>query len=65
MLWRRVTAPLGGERHERHEGARHHGGINLSELDGWWVEAYMPEVEWTLGDGQEHVSQAPAARGVS
>ena len=32
------------------------GGINLSELDGWWVEAYTPEVGWALGDGQEHGS---------
>jgi len=30
------------------------GGINLSELDGWWAEAYAPEVGWELGDGQEH-----------
>ena len=30
------------------------GGINLSELDGWWEEAYAPEVGWALGDGQEH-----------
>jgi starch phosphorylase len=30
------------------------GGINLSELDGWWAEAYSPEVGWALGDGQEH-----------
>jgi starch phosphorylase len=30
------------------------GGINLSELDGWWAEAYTPEVGWALGDGQEH-----------
>jgi starch phosphorylase len=30
------------------------GGINLSELDGWWAEAYQPEVGWALGDGQEH-----------
>jgi starch phosphorylase len=30
------------------------GGINLSELDGWWAEAYRPEVGWGLGDGQEH-----------
>jgi starch phosphorylase len=30
------------------------GGINLSELDGWWAEAYKPEVGWALGDGQEH-----------
>lgn len=30
------------------------GGLNLSELDGWWVEAYKPEVGWALGDGLEH-----------
>ena len=30
------------------------GGINLSELDGWWAEAYAPEVGWAMGDGQEH-----------
>ena len=30
------------------------GGINLSELDGWWAEAYAPDVGWALGDGQEH-----------
>jgi glycogen phosphorylase len=30
------------------------GGINLSELDGWWAEAYTPEVGWALGDGHEH-----------
>ena len=30
------------------------GGINLSELDGWWAEAYKPEMGWALGDGQEH-----------
>ena len=30
------------------------GGLNLSELDGWWVEAFTPEVGWALGDGKEH-----------
>lgn len=30
------------------------GGLNLSELDGWWAEAYEPEVGWALGDGHEH-----------
>jgi starch phosphorylase len=30
------------------------GGLNLSELDGWWAEAYRPEVGWAIGDGQEH-----------
>lgn len=30
------------------------GGLNLSELDGWWAEAYTPEVGWALGDGKEY-----------
>jgi starch phosphorylase len=30
------------------------GGLNLSELDGWWAEAYAPEIGWALGDGREH-----------
>jgi starch phosphorylase len=30
------------------------GGLNLSELDGWWAEAYSPEVGWAIGDGQSH-----------
>jgi len=30
------------------------GGLNLSELDGWWAEAYSPEVGWALGDRGEH-----------
>jgi starch phosphorylase len=30
------------------------GGLNLSELDGWWSEAYRTEVGWAIGDGQEH-----------
>jgi starch phosphorylase len=32
------------------------GGLNLSELDGWWAEAYEPNLGWSLGDGQEHGS---------
>src|SRR5450759_1624235 len=35
------------------------GGINVSELDGWWAEAYAPEVCWALGDGQEHGDDPP------
>jgi starch phosphorylase len=27
------------------------GGLNLSVLDGWWAEAYQPELGWALGDG--------------
>jgi starch phosphorylase len=34
------------------------GGLNLSELDGWWAEAYSPEVGWALGDGNEHGDDA-------
>ena len=30
------------------------GGLNLSELDGWWAEAYRSDVGWALGDGLEH-----------
>ncbi len=30
------------------------GGLNFSELDGWWAEAYSPLVGWAIGDGQEH-----------
>jgi starch phosphorylase len=34
------------------------GGLNLSELDGWWAEAYAPDVGWALGDGEEHGDSA-------
>jgi starch phosphorylase len=30
------------------------GGLNLSELDGWWAEAYSPDVGWAIGDREEH-----------
>ncbi len=30
------------------------GGLNFSELDGWWAEAYEPGLGWALGDGREH-----------
>ena len=30
------------------------GGLNLSELDGWWAEAYAPTIGWALCDGREH-----------
>jgi starch phosphorylase len=32
------------------------GGVNLSELDGWWAEAFVPDLGWALGDGREHGS---------
>ena len=34
------------------------GGINLSELDGWWAEAYTPEIGWAIGNGNEHADEA-------
>ena len=30
------------------------GGLNLSELDGWWAEAYSPEVGWAIGNALQH-----------
>ncbi|HZZ57359.1 MAG TPA: alpha-glucan family phosphorylase [Opitutaceae bacterium] len=34
------------------------GGLNLSELDGWWAEADDPAVGWAVGDGNEHGEDA-------
>jgi glycogen phosphorylase len=28
------------------------GGLNCSILDGWWDEAYAPDVGWAIGDGK-------------
>ncbi|HEY0182595.1 MAG TPA: alpha-glucan family phosphorylase [Rhodopila sp.] len=33
------------------------GGLNVSTLDGWWEEAYQPEVGWAIGD--DHASANP------
>lgn len=30
------------------------GGLNLSILDGWWAEAYRPEIGWAIGSGEEY-----------
>lgn len=30
------------------------GGLNVSELDGWWAEAYAPSVGWAIGDAAVH-----------
>ncbi len=30
------------------------GGLNVSVLDGWWVEGYRPEVGWSIGSGEEY-----------
>ena len=38
------------------------GGINLSVLDGWWEEAYDPEVGWAVGDGKALTENARDAR---
>ncbi|MGE0824852.1 MAG: alpha-glucan family phosphorylase [Candidatus Binatia bacterium] len=38
------------------------GGLNLSELEGWWAEAYTSDVGWALGDGHEHAESDWDAR---
>lgn len=30
----------------------YNGGLNLSILDGWWAEAYSPDVGWAIGSGE-------------
>ncbi len=30
------------------------GGLNFSVLDGWWDEAYDPEVGWAIGRAEEY-----------
>jgi len=30
------------------------GGLNLSVMDGWWDEAFDPEVGWRIGNGEEY-----------
>jgi glycogen phosphorylase len=30
------------------------GGINLSVLDGWWVEGYLGDNGWAIGAGEEY-----------
>ena len=32
----------------------YNGGLNFSILDGWWDEAYTPEVGWAIGHGEEY-----------
>lgn len=29
------------------------GGLNLSVPDGWWAEAYSPDIGWAIGCGQD------------
>jgi starch phosphorylase len=30
------------------------GNLNLSVLDGWWAEAYQPDIGWAIGRGEEY-----------
>jgi len=30
------------------------GALNLSVLDGWWGEAYDPQIGWSVGQGEEY-----------
>ena len=38
------------------------GGLNISELDGWWAEAYSEDVGWALGNGEEGQDDGVEAR---
>ena len=38
------------------------GGLNLSERDGWWEEAFAPELGWAIGDDQEYPAGEQDAR---
>jgi starch phosphorylase len=33
------------------------GVLNCSVLDGWWAEAYRPEIGWAIGNGEEYEDQ--------
>lgn len=32
------------------------GALNMSTLDGWWCEGYMPEAGWVIGAGETYES---------
>jgi len=32
----------------------YNGGLNCSIPDGWWAEAYSPDVGWSIGHGEEY-----------
>lgn len=38
------------------------GVLNLSILDGWWAEAFMPELGWAFGDAESESSRAEQDR---
>ena len=33
------------------------GVLNCSIMDGWWDEAYVPEVGWAIGHGEQYVDE--------
>ncbi|MCL2763031.1 MAG: alpha-glucan family phosphorylase, partial [Treponema sp.] len=33
------------------------GVLNCSVMDGWWDEAYTPEVGWAIGHGEQYVDE--------
>lgn len=40
------------------------GGINCSTLDGWWDEAFTPDVGWSIGDGSGGAAEDVDARDI-
>jgi starch phosphorylase len=38
------------------------GGLNLSERDGWWDEAYASDLGWAIDGGEEHPETERDAR---
>lgn len=38
------------------------GGLNCSILDGWWDEAFAPELGWAIGDGRGGAVEEADAR---
>jgi starch phosphorylase len=34
------------------------GALNLSTLDGWWVEGYSPQTGWAIGSGEVYEDRA-------
>ncbi len=33
------------------------GVLNCSVLDGWWAEAYTPEIGWAIGKGEQYTDE--------
>jgi glycogen phosphorylase len=38
------------------------GGLNVSERDGWWAEAYAADVGWAIDDGEERAEAEADAK---